>query len=350
MIDPSLVRKLLARPEDQFQLDERGWQGQTVLVTGAAGFIGSELCGRLLGLHPARIVALDHSEERLSDLLRDFASALVEPELADVRDSCRIEDIFRRVRPKIIIHAAAYKHVSLLEQFPFETLENNTLATSQLLTLAERYEAERFLFVSTDKAVAPASIMGASKRLAEILLTARDQAAVQVTSLRCGNVLGSSGSVLPIWFDQIAKGGPLTVSNPNSKRFFVHVSEAVGALLTLPSLAGAYGLFTYNLHEPVSMGDLAQRLMLLTRQVPVAETGLKPGEKMSEDLLSQSETLAASSCPHISRIESKILDPADLLARLTKSCEERNLASLLCTIRRFVPDYTASSIVESSRG
>ena len=151
----------------------------------------------------------------------------------------------------------------------------------------------------------------------------------------------------PIWLDQIAQGGPLTLTEPESRRFFVNVSEATGALLTVPSLPDPAPLFTYNLHESIRMGELAQRLMLATRTVPVAQLGLRPGEKLQEDLLGKDELARPTSCPHISRIDSKNGDPANLLSVLAESCAARNLTAMLSAIRAFVPDYTPSSIIHS---
>lgn len=202
MNDQELIAKLLARPEDRFAMQEDAWRGKTVLVTGAAGFIGAELCYRVTPLKPERIIALDNNEERLTELMRRMPSAQqVTAELADTRDERRMRELFAGYRPNIVFHIAAYKHVSLLEHFPFEAIANNTVATAYLAQLAEQYQTAQFMLISTDKAVNPISIMGAAKRLCEMLLAQRKATETEFASLRCGNVLGSSGSVLPIWLE-----------------------------------------------------------------------------------------------------------------------------------------------------
>lgn len=354
MNDQELIRKLLARPEDRFSIHEGAWRGKTVLITGAAGFIGAELCRSIATLRPTQIITLDNNEERLTVLMRRMQGVQqVTPELADIRDERRMHELFAESRPDIIFHIGAYKHVPLLEHFPFEAIENNVLATEYLARLAEQYQSAQFAFISTDKAVGPVSIMGASKRICEMLLSQRKTPATEFASLRCGNVLGSSGSVLPIWLDQIANGGPVTVTDESAERFFITVREAAGALIEVACLAEPCGTYSYAPGPLLQIAELAQIAigsLGKSAVIRIRRTGMQPGERVREQLHSAEEHLAPTSSPHISRVLS--IDGAqqnlsEILKDIRHSCETKNLAQLLGALQTAIPEYQPSAVLKS---
>ncbi|MBV8864386.1 MAG: polysaccharide biosynthesis protein [Acidobacteriaceae bacterium] len=357
MNDEELIRRLLARPEDRFAIPDGAWRGKTVLITGAAGFIGSELCRSLAPLSPAHVIALANNEERLTGIMRQMPRAQqVTPELADIRDERRMREIFAGCRPDIVFHSAAYKHVSLLEHFPFEAIENNALATARLAQLAEQYRTVQFVFISTDKAVNPISIMGASKRFCEILLARREPLGTEFRSLRCGNVLGSSGSVLPIWLEQIANGGPVTLTDDSAERSFITMREAAEALIATACLATPCGLFIYAPCPPSRIGELAQAVLAAFRKsnaIQVCKTGMRPGERVQERYYSAEELLSPTSLPHISNVQNLFESQPDLheiLSDLQRCCETRDLTKLLGVIRTAIPEYQPSAAIQSSAG
>jgi FlaA1/EpsC-like NDP-sugar epimerase len=281
-------RPVLARPEAGAYL-----QGRVVLVTGAGGSIGSELCRQVARVGPAAIVLLGHGENSIFDianLLREAHPSLpVHEVIADVRHEGRLADIFRRYRPEVVFHTAAHKHVRLMESHPEEAITNNVLGTRALVHAAVAANVERFVFVSTDKAVAPTSIMGASKRVAELIV--RDAAHTHgraFVSVRFGNVLGSRGSVVPEFKRQIERGGPITITHPDAKRFFMTIPEAVYLVLKAGGLSDSGELFVLNMGEPVRILDLAHDLLRLSRltpnDIPIQQIGLRPGEKLEEAL------------------------------------------------------------------
>jgi len=281
-------RPVLAQPEAGAYLHNR-----VVLVTGAGGSIGSELCRQVARVGPAAIVLLGHGENSIFDianLLREAHPTLpVHEVIADVRNERRLADIFHRYQPEIVFHAAAHKHVRLMESHPEEAVTNNVLGTRALVNAAVAAGVERFVFVSTDKAVAPTSIMGASKRVAELIV--RDAAHTHqraFVSVRFGNVLGSRGSVVPEFKRQIDRGGPITITHPDAKRFFMTIPEAVYLVLKAGGLAEAGELFVLNMGEPVRILDLAHDVLRLSGltpdEIPITHIGLRPGEKLEEAL------------------------------------------------------------------
>lgn len=267
--------------------------GKTVLVTGAGGSIGSELCRQLLRAKVGRLVLLGHGENSIFDVfnrLRDAVpAASLHAVIADVRDRRRIDAVVQRFRPDVIFHAAAHKHVPLMEADPEEAVTNNVLGTQVVVDAALRHGVDRFVLISTDKAVAPTSVMGASKRVAEAIVR---RAAVRhgkaYVAVRFGNVLGSRGSVVPVFKQQIAQGGPLTLTHPEMRRFFMTIPEAVYLVIKAGGLAEGGELFVLNMGEPVRIVDLAQDLIRLSGLTPgeiaVTYTGLRPGEKLEEVL------------------------------------------------------------------
>jgi FlaA1/EpsC-like NDP-sugar epimerase len=273
--------------------------GKIVMVTGAGGSIGSELCRQLVRMEVGRLVMADHAENNLFQIdreLRDGTQITIVPEIADVRDAARMETIFANERPAVVFHAAAYKHVPLMEQHPVQALRNNALATRTVARLAARHGADRFVLVSTDKAVYPKTAMGASKALAEWVVEALGQVESETTfvAVRFGNVLGSSGSVVPIFREQIARGGPVTVTSPEMTRYFMTIHEAAQLIVQAGGVGRGGDVFVLDMGDPVRIIDLANDMIRLSglepeRDIPVVITGIRPGEKLHEGLFEDSE-------------------------------------------------------------
>ena len=266
------------------------YKGKCVLVTGAGGTIGAELVRQVVALGASRVVMVERGENALYEVARRVPSNVCVPEMADIGDVGRMRGIFTRYRPEIVLHAAAYKHVPMVEMNPREGLRNNTLATRRLGEVAREAGVAKFVMISTDKAVNPISVMGISKRLAEILLLDLNGGGTVFSAVRFGNVLGSSGSVVPLWEEQIANGGPVTVTDRRMKRYFMTVSEAVGLVLSTAVLPDAGGcVYTLDMGKPVLMIDLAEEMIRQAgyapgRDIRIEFTGIRPGEKLFEEL------------------------------------------------------------------
>jgi FlaA1/EpsC-like NDP-sugar epimerase len=268
-------------------------QGRVVLVTGAGGSIGSEICRQVAHACAARIVLVGHGENSIFDVANRLRESHPRVQLraviADIRDAARLGAIFAAERPAIVFHAAAHKHVPLMEEHPEEAVNNNVIGTHTLVEAALTAGVERFVLISTDKAVAPTSIMGATKRVAEAIVR---RAAVQhdraYLAVRFGNVLGSRGSVVPFFKQQIERGGPVTITHPEMKRFFMTIPEAAYLVLKAGGISRGGELFVLNMGEPVRIVDLAHDLIRLSGfsadEMPVTYTGLRPGEKIEEEL------------------------------------------------------------------
>jgi FlaA1/EpsC-like NDP-sugar epimerase len=297
---------------------ERYLQDATVLVTGAGGSIGQELCRQVAHVRPRRLLLLGHGENSIFDvenLLRaQYPAGRLTSIIADIRDERRIEAVFSQYRPQVVLHAAAHKHVPLMEENPVEAISNNVLGTYTVASAALRHGTRRFVLISTDKAVAPTSIMGASKRIAEIVvreLAGRGGTAFVV--VRFGNVLGSRGSVVPLFRAQIERGGPVTVTDPEMKRFFMTIPEAVNLVLRAGGLGGGGELFVLNMGSPVRIRDLAEDLIKLSgfslTEIPIVFTQLRPGEKLEEALWEQEAVVQ----PTTERDILRVTEPTDAL-------------------------------------
>ncbi len=266
------------------------YRGKRVLVTGAGGTIGSELVRQVVALGAARVVMVERGENALYEIARRVPAEVCVPEMADVGNMEWMRGIFAQHRPEVVLHAAAYKHVPMVEMNPREGLRNNTLATRRLGEVARESGVGKFVMISTDKAVNPVSVMGISKRLAEILLLDLNGGGTVFSAVRFGNVLGSSGSVVPLWEEQIANGGPVTVTDRRMKRYFMTVSEAVGLVLSTAVLPDAGGcVYTLDMGKPVLMLDLAEEMIRQAgyapgRDIRIEFTGIRPGEKLFEEL------------------------------------------------------------------
>lgn len=304
------MNDLLGR--DPVEIDLQGVRealaGKCVLVTGGAGTIGSELCRQISRFKPRELVILDTDETRIHDLALELRETVpdvpVVQALVDVRDEAGLDEIFRRHAVNVVFHAAAYKHVPMMEMWPLAALDVNVRGTQNTLAAAQRHGSERFVLISTDKAVEPSSVMGASKRLAELALFGSSGHAMRVAAVRFGNVLGSRGSVLTIFERQLRQGGPLTVTHPEIERYFMMTSEAVQLVLQASILASSRDVFVLDMGKPVRILDVAREFIRLhglepERDVPIVITGVRAGEKLSESLHYSDETLSSTDHPRI---------------------------------------------------
>jgi FlaA1/EpsC-like NDP-sugar epimerase len=288
-------------------------EGKRVLVTGAGGSIGRELCRQIARRNPAELVLLGHGEnsifEILLELQSDYPDLILSPVIADIRNQERLTQIFAQHQPQIVFHAAAHKHVPLMEANIVEAITNNILGTRNVVQIALAHKTERFVLISTDKAVRPTSIYGATKRLAEMLvLDAAHTSQRAFTVVRFGNVLGSRGSIIPIFKNQIANGGPVTITHPDMYRFFMTIPEAVYLVLQAASMENGGETFVLNMGEPVRILDLAEDLIRLSglepqRDIEISYTGIRPGEKLTEELWDEGTPLVKTLHPDIFRLE-----------------------------------------------
>jgi FlaA1/EpsC-like NDP-sugar epimerase len=328
--------------------------GRTVLVTGAGGSIGGELCRQIAALEPSALVALDHSENQVfeveSELRRLFPRLHVVPIVADIRSAARIHDIVGRYAPHAIFHAAAHKHVPLMERNVAEAITNNVLGTRNVVDAALDTSTRHFVNVSTDKAVRPTSIMGATKRIAEqIVLSAALAEGRNFVSVRFGNVLGSRGSVVPIFLRQIEEGGPITITHPEMHRYFMTIPEAVQLLLQAGALGSGGELFVLDMGAPVKITDLARDLIRLSgleedADIELAFTGVRPGEKLFEEVFFGGENIIPTNHPKVLRFAGESIEPAfadrvDALIRRA-AAQPVNDDDLRQLIHAIVPEFT----------
>lgn len=297
--------------------------GKRVLVTGAAGSIGSELVRQTRLLDPAAIVMLDNNESGLSDLRDSLGprGASLQLRIATVHDQLGLRRVFRETRPQVVIHAAALKHVDLVEEQPHEAVRVNVLGTWICAEAAEEVGAEAFVLISTDKAVDPVGVLGASKRLGELIVAALGDSHTVFTAVRFGNVIGSRGSVLPRFEMQIKQGGPLTVTHPDVHRFFMSVDEAVRLVLQSAAIAERGHTYVLDMGEDLRIAGVATRLAQLhglrvPRDIEIVYTGLRPGERMREALVGAAETLAPTSHPHVSAVLGLPTYPRDAMGEI----------------------------------
>jgi FlaA1/EpsC-like NDP-sugar epimerase len=287
--------------------------GETVVVTGAGGSIGAELCRQISRVDPARLVLIEHSESALFNIERELIGerdfSAVATVLGDCGDRAKMSQVFERYRPTVVFHAAAYKHVALLEANPLESVRNNALATKALIDVAIEYGAARFVLVSTDKAANPKNLMGQSKAICEWIVEAygqRRDITTRFVAVRFGNVLGSSGSVIPIFRRQIERGGPVTVTHHEMSRDFMTIPDAVSLILQAGAIGGRGQVYVLDMGEPVKILDLARNMIRLSgkepeTEVPIVFIGARPGEKLHEELWSEGETVGPTGHPKILR-------------------------------------------------
>ena len=324
---------------------------KVVLVTGGGGSIGSELCRQLVSHKPRKLIIFDIYENNAYDIQQELcinhADANVETLIGSVRNVGRLEDIFKKYHPDIIYHAAAHKHVPLMEVSPNEAVKNNVIGTYNVARMADKYGAEKFVLISTDKAVNPTNVMGATKRICEMIVQSfNEKSDTDYVAVRFGNVLGSNGSVIPLFKKQIEAGGPVTVTDPNIIRYFMTIPEAVSLVLQAGAYARGGEIFVLDMGEPVKIDDLAKNLIRLSGytlgvDMNIVYTGLRPGEKLYEELLMDEEGLqeTANKLIHIGKpIDFDKENFAHNLARLEKSAydETEDIRSI---IKEVVPTY-----------
>jgi len=324
---------------------------KTILISGAGGSIGAEVCRQVCALMPKKLIAIEHSEFNLfnleQDLLVKFPQLELHKYLIDVRDAVAIDQIMSLHQPEIIFHAAAYKHVPMLQTQIREAVANNILGTKTLAQAAVKWHAQRFILVSTDKAVNPENIMGASKRAAEILCQSlNDQGSTKFTTVRFGNVLGSAGSVVPIFKQQIDNGGPVTVTHPEITRYFMTIPEAAQLILQAMAIGKGGEIFVLDMGEPIKIRSLAEHMINLAGKrlgvdIEIKYTDLRPGEKLYEELFYEKEELEATDHNKILRALPKQYNWPDLLHtldRLQVACNTYDLPELNLLLRDLVPE------------
>ena len=334
-------------------------EGKCVLVTGAGGSIGRELCRQIARRNPSQLVLLGHGEnsifEILLELQQDYPNHIFTPVIADVRNVERLAHVFKQHQPQIIFHAAAHKHVPLMEANVVEAITNNVSGTRNVVQAALDADVERFVLISTDKAVRPASIYGATKRLAEmIVLDAARSTKRAFTVVRFGNVLGSRGSIIPIFKGQIANGGPVTITHPDMYRFFMTIPEAVYLVLQAASMENGGETFVLNMGQPVRILDLAEDLIRLSglepqRDIEISYTGIRPGEKLTEELWDEGTPLAKTLHPDIFRLDGDASAPSlnliQAIDSLSALCRSADPDAIIKLLDELIP---GSSIRESS--
>lgn len=347
------IEDLLRRPPVQLEAGEihRFLGGKVVMVTGAGGSIGAELARQVARFNPARLVLAERAEFALFEVERSlrgsFPHLAIVPRVADVGDEPRMRALFAEDRPQVVLHAAAHKHVPLMEANPTEAVKNNSLATHTLGTLAGQAGVEAFVLISTDKAVRPASIMGASKRLGELVIQALDRRfATRFVAVRFGNVLGSTGSVVPIFREQIAAGGPVTVTHPEMQRYFMTIPEAAQLVLQAGAMGEGGEIFILDMGKPVRILDLARDMIVLSglhpgEDIEIVFTGLRPGEKLAEELEHAGEAMEKTRHPEI-YIGKLVPYPPEIvdgaLAHLRKLCAEDQRPEIRRFLASFLPE------------
>jgi FlaA1/EpsC-like NDP-sugar epimerase len=338
--------------EIDFARVARYLNGRSVLVTGAGGSIGRELCRQVAAIGARRLVMVDHAENNLFEIdmaLRERGHAgMLVPVIADCKDEVAMERVFAVERPAIVFHAAAYKHVPMMELNPLQAVANNAIGTSVLAALSERFGVDRFCLISTDKAVEPKTVMGASKALAERVIEARGAGAspTRFAAVRFGNVLGSSGSVLPIFQRQIEQGGPVTVTHAEMTRFFMTIPEAVQLVIEATGIADGGDIFVLEMGEPVRIMDLAERMIELSghrpgQDIAIEVVGIRPGEKLHEELFNVDEEVVSTRYGKIRRATRPAFDPDEL---------HRGLEELQHRVRTGRPEPVVEALWAALRG
>jgi FlaA1/EpsC-like NDP-sugar epimerase len=338
-----------------------GVAGRSVLLTGAGGSLGSVLAKAIVQLEPRQLILLDHSERNLhetdSELSAVLPSVPVTSVLGDIGDAGLLSEIFDRHRPDIVYHTAAFKHVPLMEGNPLAAVRNNALVTNTLAKFSRIAGVHTFVMVSTDKAVKPISVMGASKRVAELALLRWGSSTNHMRALRLGNILASVGSVVPTFLRQISRGGPVTVTHPEVCRYFHTMSEAVELVLLTAGVQIGGGIFIPQLGAPVRILDMARQLVSNSqsksgREIAVTFTGLRPGDKMSEEFLFANESVEVTPDRGLLRV-STTETPSEKfdadIETLSRSVEQRNLPLMLEGLCQMVPEYRPTEALDRSR-
>ena len=336
-----------------------------MIVTGGGGSIGSELCRQIAKCAPKTLIIFDIYENNAYDiqqeLVREYADALdLRVEIGSVRDRSRLDAVFSNYRPEIVFHAAAHKHVPLMEHSNCEAIKNNVMGTYNTADMAEKYGVEKFILISTDKAVNPTNVMGASKRLCEMVVQCRTDSKTNFAAVRFGNVLGSNGSVIPLFKRQIESGGPITITDKRIIRYFMTIPEASGLVMAAGAMAKRNQLFVLDMGKPVKIIDLAENMVKLSGLVPyrdieIIETGLRPGEKLYEELLIRTEKLETTENKLIFVEQDTPLQREDveekikLLNKAVKDAEsELGAESITLAMKSVVPTFRSPEEINSS--
>ncbi len=354
------IEELLER--DPIRLDEKNIralnEGKTVLVTGAAGSIGSELVRQLLRFGTKKVIMLDQAESALFEaeleMLEKYGAKRMEVVIGDVRNEERMRNLFRSLKPSIVYHAAAYKHVPLMENNPSESILTNVMGTKVIAELSHEFKVEKFVLVSTDKAVNPTNVMGASKRIAEMYVHSLQKSSkTKFVTTRFGNVIGSNGSVIPRFRQQIEKGGPVTITHPDITRFFMTIPEASQLVLEAAAMGKGGEIFLFDMGKSVKIVDLARKMILLSgleigKDIQITFTGLRPGEKLYEELLADKEKTLSTHHPQI--LIAKVRDTEyEFVARnvreLTELFPGQNNAAIVTKMKEIVPEFVSNNSV-----
>lgn len=361
------IEDLLGRDEIKINLDEirESLKGKVVMVTGAAGSIGSELCRQLCTFGLKELILFDSAETPMHnirlELEEKFPQVHFEPVMGDIRMADRVESVFSRFRPQYVFHAAAYKHVPLMEENPCEAVHTNVYGTRLVANMAVKYEVEKFIMISTDKAVNPTNVMGASKRLAEIYVQSLSIAIskgempgkTRFITTRFGNVLGSNGSVIPRFREQLAKGGPLTVTHPDIIRYFMTIPEACRLVLEAAFMGKGNEIFVFDMGSPVKIADLARRMIELSglkvgEDIDIIYTGLRPGEKLYEELLATKENTLPTDNTQIYRAQVREYDYQHVDQAIDELTELAIRVQKMDTVRmmkQIVPEFKSKNSI-----
>ncbi|MBV8673063.1 MAG: polysaccharide biosynthesis protein [Acidobacteriaceae bacterium] len=350
------VEDLLGRQPVQTDLASirKQLEGRVLLVTGAGGSIGSELCRQVCNFAPRKVILLDRSENCLFKLGLELSTNRPQqhfvPVIADIQDVGAMREVFALHRPDIVFHAAAYKHVPLMEQSCFQAVNNNIFGTYNVALVARQFGCKTFVMISSDKAVKPTNVMGVTKRIAELINLGLQQEHTRYVAVRFGNVLGSNGSVVPIFQQQIAAGGPVTVTHPDAQRYFMTIPEAVQLVLQASSMGVANEIFVLEMGQPIRIADLARNLIRLSglepdRDIRIIYTGLRPGEKLFEELMLEGEGVKPTSHPKIRVLDGGSVSFAQVrlwLDELSALVEAKNVHGLVRMFQLIVPEYKPS--------